>query len=805
MNKVPTHHLARAIAPLTEDLSTIGVGDIARFGGKNASLGEMMQHLGKAGVQIPRGFALSAQAYKDTVHAAHLDVAIAQAMAAWRDGEPISPRAQVLRARIKAAPLPRHAEHAIAVAYRALCRATHRRSLPVAVRSSATAEDLPHASFAGQQESFLNVRGAAAVIEACRACIASLFTDRAIAYRETMGFAHDAVALSVGIQEMVDASHGASGVIFTRDPDTGFPNVIEISAAWGLGETIVQGLVEPDRYRVFKPLLSDETVKPVIEQRIGTKISRAVYARDGGSKHVANPLPMRMSQVLEERDILLLARQALAIERHYHQPMDIEWARDGKTGDILIVQARPLTACGNDTEHVRQWHLTERAAPLLDGHAVGHAIACGEVRLVRSVADLEHFPVGAVLVASVTDPDWVPAMRRAAAIVTDHGGPTSHAAIVARELGVPALVGTNRATQLFKDGDLLTIACAEGEVGHVYKGRVPFTTSETAMDAVPHTRTRLMVNLADPAKAMRWWRLPAAGVGLARIEFIVADRIRAHPLALQHPEKLTPYERRQVERLCRGYASGEDFFVTALAEGIACLAAVFHPHPAIVRFGDFKSNEYAGLLGGRHFEPREANPMLGLRGASRYYHEDFREAFALECRALRLARDAMGLTNIIPMIPFCRNLREADLVLDLMRKEGLRRGEKGLKVYVMAEIPANVILAEDFAKRFDGFSIGSNDLTQLVLGVDRDSVALAALFDEQDPAVTQTIADLIARVHAVNRPIGICGQAPSDHPAFARFLIETGIDSISLNPDSFIATLQHVAKVEEALAEKHSE
>ncbi len=791
------HHPALRTSGIVADFKDIRAGDVSRFGGKNASLGELIEHLSGIGVRVPAGFALAADAYRETLASQGLDKAVAEACAAWKRGEPVGPIAARLRQGIAATPLPSGVAHAVRIAYRRLCDQEGRREIPVAVRSSATAEDLPGASFAGQQESFLNVRGEAALLKACQACFASLFTERAIAYREEMGFDHRQVALSVGVQRMVRSDKGAAGVLFTLDPDTGFPRVVTISAAWGLGETVVQGSVEPDVYTVFKPLLDQPDVRPIIEHRLGAKAERAIYAPEGGTRRVASTPRLRGSLVLSDDEILLLARWGVAIERHYGHAMDVEWARDGLTGELFVVQARPETGGRRrDDAAVDSWRLLDRADPIVEGVAIGQGIATGETWLVRDARDLARFPDGGVIVAPMTDPDWVPAMRRASAIVTEHGGATSHAAIVARELGVPAIVGAKGAIEVLGIGKRVTISCAEGSVGRAYAGALRFEQDRAELAGLPSTRTRLMVNLADPAKALRWWKLPAAGVGLARIEFIIAEAIRIHPLALLHPERLTAQERRTVDRATRGHATPADFFVSTLAEGIARLAAVFHPQPAIVRFGDFKTNEYAHLCGGAQFEPYEESPMLGLRGAARYYHPVYREAFALECRALARARDHLGFTNIVPMIPFCRTPAEADRVLAEMKRNGLERGRDGLQVYVMAEIPANAVLAEAFAERFDGFSIGSNDLTQLLLGVDRDSEELAARFDERDEAVELVIADLIARAHRSGRHIGICGQGPSNHPDFAAFLVEQGIDAMSLNPDSFVTALRAVAEAE---------
>ncbi|MDW8443993.1 MAG: phosphoenolpyruvate synthase [Acetobacteraceae bacterium] len=789
-------------------LEEVGRDDVARVGGKNASLGEMIRALGHAGVRVPPGFATTAEAYRAHLAAHGLPERIKTLLAAYRSGNAsLSDTGAAIRRLILETEFAPDLAEAIRSAYAELGRRLGEPDPAVAVRSSATAEDLPDASFAGQQETFLNVRGPRALLDACRACFASLFTDRAIAYRDLHGFDHLAVALSVCVQAMVRADLGAAGIMFSIDTESGFPGVVLINAAWGLGEPIVQGAVDPDRYLVFKAPLADPTKVPILEKTRGAKAVKMVYA-EGGSARTALIETTRRERdafVLADAEILELARAACAIERHYGRPMDMEWAKDGVTGVIWIVQARPETVHATRQGAVlRTWRLTGKPrAPLLTGAAVGDKIAAGPVRVVHSPEAGADFPDGAVLVTEQTDPDWVPLMRRAAAIVTDHGGTTSHAAIVSRELGLPAVVGTQLATRTLRDGQEVTVSCAEGSEGRVYDGRVPFAATEVDLSAIPATRTRMMLNIASPAAALRWWRLPAKGVGLARMEFIINAVIRAHPMALVRFDEVTDRSaRREIERLARGFPDKPSYFVETLARGIALIAAPYHPNPVIVRLSDFKSNEYAHLVGGADFEPAEENPMLGLRGASRYASPRYREAFALECRAVKMARETIGADNIVVMIPFCRTPEEADRVLALMREHGLTRGERGLQVYVMCEIPSNVILAEAFAERFDGFSIGSNDLTQLVLGVDRDNAELRELFDERNEAVRRMIADVIRRAHAAGRPVGICGEAPSNHPDFAAFLVEAGIDSISLNPDGFVAAVRRVAEAEAAYGAK---
>lgn len=779
---------------------SVSRAEVARVGGKNASLGEMVRALADKGIRVPEGFATTAGAYWDYLEANDLVGPIAARLADFSNGKAtLSETGHAVRSLILHGDWPDETARAISQAYRTLCGRVGRGDLDVAVRSSATAEDLPDASFAGQQETFLNIRGEAALLDACRRCYASLFTDRAISYRQAKGFEHMRVALSVGVQRMVRSDLGGAGVMFTIDTETGFDKVVLIDAAWGLGETVVQGSVVPDEYQVFKPLLRDPALSPIIEKSCGEKAQKLVYAAgDAPTRLVPTSKAERSAFVLNDAEILTLARWATAIEAHYGCPMDVEWAKDGETGEIFIVQARPETVqARRSAGRSNIYRITQKGRRLAAGLAIGDAVATGRVCLIERVEDIGLFVDGAILVTSTTDPDWVPIMRRAAAIVTDRGGRTSHAAIISRELGLPAVVGTGNATELLHDGQEVTVSCAEGAEGFVYEGTAAVEEEALDVSALPHTRTQVMVNLANPAAAFRWWRLPADGVGLARMEFVISNAIRIHPMALVHFEELRDEAaQRAIAALTAGYADRTEYFVEKLARGLARLAASVHPKPVIIRTSDFKTNEYAGLLGGAEFELREDNPMIGFRGASRYYSPRYREGFALECRAIRRLRAEMGFHNVVIMIPFCRSPAEADKVLAVMAENGLKRGEDGLEVYVMCEIPSNVILARDFAARFDGFSIGSNDLTQLTLGVDRDSAELAPLFDEEDAAVKWMIAHVIAEARAAGAKIGLCGQAPSDNPAFAAFLVEAGIHSISVSSDSFVAVKQAVAAAE---------
>ncbi len=776
----------------------VGMADVGLVGGKNASLGELTRALAERGIRVPEGFATTADAYWAFVDQSRLREPIAAAVDAMHRGESsLEETGARIRALLLAAQVPDDVAGALHGAYTHLGGVVGCADPDVAVRSSATAEDLPTASFAGQQASFLHISGFAALLDAWRRCVASLFTDRAIAYREANGFGHLDVALSVGVQRMVRSDVGAAGVAFTLDTETGFPHVVVIDAAWGLGESVVGGTVDPDEYVLFKPALKEHGRVPILSRTRGRKTLKVIYASHGGTVSVPTDSRERHAWVLGESDILQLARWAVDIEQHYGRPMDVEWARDGVTGELFIVQARPETvAARQESALLRTYRVNAHGPTLLTGISVGQAVATGPVCIVHSPAEIDKVSAGCVLVTSVTDPDWVPVMKRAAALITDHGGRTSHAAIVSRELGLPAVVGTGSATATLHDGQLVTVSCLDASEGQIWDGSADVEQQEMDLAALPPTRTKVMLNVASPAAAMRWWRLPADGIGLLRMEFLVSTNIKAHPMALAHPERLAEKERAEILRLTHDYSSPEEFFIDQLASGIGRIAASRWPDPVIVRMSDFKTNEYAHLLGGSSFEPSEENPMIGWRGASRYYDDGYRDGFALECRALRRVRRELGLTNVRLMIPFCRTLDEADQVLATMAANGLRRGEDGLQVYVMAEIPANVILAADFAARFDGFSIGSNDLTQLVLGVDRDSDRLAALFDESNPAVTTLITQLIETAHRSGRPVGLCGQRPSNDPAFARFLVASGIDSVSVTPDSFLAVRRIVAEAE---------
>ena len=779
----------------------LGRGDVAVVGGKNASLGEMVRNLGGKGVNVPPGFATTADAYWRFIEANGLREAIGAVLNHLAAGKSTLAQAgEAIRHAMLQGDWPADIAQSIEAAYQDLCRRSGKADVDVAVRSSATAEDLPDASFAGQQETFLNIRGTTALLDACRRCYASLFTDRAISYRQAKGFDHLKVALSIGVQRMVRSDLGGAGVMFSIDTETGFKDVVLIDAAWGLGENVVQGAVDPDEYQVFKPLLDQSNLVPVIEKKLGAKAQKMIYTAEGGrtTRNVPTSKQERATFVLSDAEIVRLARWAAIIERHYGCPMDMEWAKDGETAEIFIVQARPETVRSREkAAALRSYRILSKGKKLLTGLSVGSAIVSGKVCLIESAAEIERFVDGSILVTGTTDPDWVPIMKRAAAIITDHGGRTSHAAIVSRELGLPAIVGTGQATHVLHDEQEITASCAEGTEGFVYEGRAEFEVEELSLDKIAATRTKIMLNMANPAAAFRWWRLPADGVGLARMEFVVSNHVKIHPMALVRYDALRDEEaKRTIAELTAGYADKTEYFVDRLSRGLARIAASQFPRPVIIRMSDFKTNEYAGLIGGAEFEPKEENPMIGFRGASRYYSPRYREGFALECKAILRLRETLGFTNVIPMIPFCRSVGEADRVLAVMAENGLKRGEKGLQIYVMCEIPSNVILAKTFAERFDGFSIGSNDLTQLTLGVDRDSEALAELFDEEDAAVEWMIERVIREAHEVGAKVGLCGQAPSDNPAFAEFLVACGIDSISVSPDSFVAVKKHVAAAE---------
>ena len=784
-------------------LSELTRGEGAKVGGKNSSLGEMIRNLSAQGIRVPGGFATTAAAYWRYIEANDLGPPIRDAIGSLKeDLSNLHHVGERVRGLLLEAHFPDDLRDAILGAYAEMSQ--DGRKAKVAVRSSATAEDLPEASFAGQLETFLNIEGNNALLDACRRCYASLFTDRAISYRENHGFDHLKVALSVGVQRMVRSDIASSGVMFSIDTETGFDRSVLITGAWGLGETVVQGIVEPDEFQVFKPLLDKEGVRPIVEKARGAKSRKMIFSAPGSktpTRTVDTTEDERRRFTLDDDEVMQLARWATTIERHYGQPMDMEWAKDGETGELFIVQARPETVQSRrEAGQLKSYALERTGKLLVKGLAVGDAIGAGKVCKLDTPEDIERFEPGSVLVTTMTDPDWVPIMKKAAAIVTDHGGRTSHAAIVSRELGLPAIVGTEIGTEVLENGMEITVSCAEGDEGRVYEGIAAYTVEETDLSEIPATKTKVMINLANPSAAFRWWRLPADGVGLARMEFIVSNHIKVHPMALVRYDQLEDKQvRKEIDALTRGYSSREEFFVDVLARGVARIAAAHYPNPVVLRMSDFKTNEYAELLGGRGFEPKEENPMIGWRGASRYYHPDYREGFALECRAVKRAREEIGMTNIVMMIPFCRTPEEADRVLEEMAKNGLRRGENGLEVYVMAELPSNVRLAHRFAERFDGFSIGSNDLTQLVLGVDRDSDRLSKLFDERHEAVKSFIADLLAAAKKSGTHTGICGQAPSDHPDFARFLVEEGIDSISVTPDTFLRVKREVAKAESDL------
>ena len=787
----------------------IKIEDVPLVGGKNASLGEMFRELASKGVKVPDGFAITADAFRHFIREAGIDKQIRATLADLdtRDMANLAERGHSVRQAILNASLPPDLQALIGESYRKL-QGDSKVPLDVAVRSSATAEDLPDASFAGQQETYLNVHGTAALLDTCKRCFASLFTDRAISYRVDKGFDHFKVALSIGVQRMVRSDLACSGVMFTIDTESGFRDAVMVSAAYGLGENVVQGSVTPDEYLVFKPTLKTGH-RPVLQKTVGSKEFKLIYDTGGGKmvKNVPVAPGDRARLALTDDEVLELARWACIVEDHYsakrgqHAPMDLEWAKDGITGELFIVQARPETVQSRkDLDVLEAYQLKQRSTVLASGRSVGAKIATGRVRVIKSAEFIGQFQEGEVLVTDKTDPDWQPIMKKAAGIITNRGGRTCHAAIVSRELGVPAIVGTEHGTELLKDGQMVTVSCAEGDTGFVYESELPFDVERTDLKSLGKPRTKVMMNLANPEEAFALSFIPSDGVGLARMEFIISTYIKIHPLALIDFDKLADAQAKaEIERLTAGYADKPQFFVDKLAQGVAMIAAAFYPKDVILRLSDFKTNEYANLIGGRAYEPAEENPMLGFRGASRYYHPRYQAGFALECRAVKKVRDEMGLTNLKLMIPFCRTIDEGGKVQAEMEKHGLKRGEGGLEIYVMCEIPSNVILADEFAEIFDGFSIGSNDLTQLILGVDRDSEIVAPIFDERNAAVKKMIAQVIAICRAKGRKIGICGQAPSDYPEFAEFLVEQGIDSISLNPDTVLKTTLAILKKEKTL------
>jgi len=786
------------------DFSEIGAGDVPLVGGKNASLGEMYQQLTGRGLRVPHGFAVTSDAYWQTLEASGALEALHEVLDEV-DGDDVADlarRGHRAREIVQAAPLPTEIVEQVLASYRKLIAACGEHTA-VAVRSSATAEDLPDASFAGQHETFLNVRGEHNLLDAVRRCFASLFTDRAIHYRMDQGFDHFKVALSVGVMQMVRSDIGASGVIFTLDTESGFRDVVFVTSAYGLGENVVQGTVGPDEFYVHKPTYRSGH-RAVLRRRLGDKAVKMILSEGGTrvtTRNVPTPKADRERFSITDADVLELAGAALVIEDHYGVPMDIEWAKDGLDGLLYIVQARPETAASQTSATVLESFVVDAHGPTLsEGRSVGARVATGEVRVVKDLTELALFRPGEVLVADTTTPDWEPVMKGAAAVVTNRGGRTCHAAIVARELGIPAVVGTGDATTTLSTGTLVTVSCAEGDTGRIYAGAASYHVESTDVSGLARPATKIMVNLGNPDLAFRTALLPSDGVGLARMEFVISESIKAHPMALVHPERIgDPQVRDQVERLLTAYPDGSAYFVERLSEGLGTIAAAFYPRPVVVRMSDFKTNEYASLLGGADFEPREENPMLGFRGASRYAHEAYAEGFALECRALRRVREDMGLDNVVVMLPFVRRVEEADRVLDRMAELGLKRGENGLEVYAMCEIPNNVILIDQFAERFDGFSIGSNDLTQLTLGVDRDSALVAFDYDERDPGVKEMIRLAVEGCRRNGVHSGLCGQAPSDYPDMAEFLVEIGIDSISLNPDSVLPTTQAVLDLEKRL------
>ena len=794
----------------------LGIQDVPLVGGKNASLGEMIRNLSSKGVSVPSGFAITAYAYKYTIEKAGIDQRIREILSDLNthDVNNLAERGHKIRELIRNTPLPPELEEEIRKYYREM-ENRYGKNVDVAVRSSATAEDLPDASFAGQQETYLNVRGEEELLAKVRECFASLFTDRAISYRVDKGFDHFSVYLSVGVQKMVRSDLAASGVMFSIDTESGFKDAVYITGAYGLGENVVQGAVNPDQFYVFKPTLK-KGFKAIVEKKLGSKEKRLVYNEQGGTQQQDVSEEDRRKFVLNDDEILKLANWACIIEEHYQKPMDIEWAKDGITGELYIVQARPETVHSQrDVAKLQTYVLEEKGRLITQGEAVGTKIGQGEANIIEDVKDISKFQKGQVLVTDMTDPDWEPIMKIASAIVTNKGGRTCHAAIISRELGIPCVIGAGDATSKIMQGSKITVDCSEG-VGNIYEGLLKYRVDEIKLDTLPETKTQIMMNVGVPEKAFQQGQIPNDGVGLAREEFIINSHIGIHPLAILEYDKLKQLAPEnpeiaeivnKIDEKSAGYDDKIQFFVDTLARGIAKIAAGFYPNDVIVRLSDFKTNEYANLIGGHLYEPSEHNPMIGWRGASRYYDKKFKPAFGLECRAIKKARDEIGLTNIKVMVPFCRTPEEGRRVIEVMQEYGLKQGENGLEVYVMCEIPSNVIIADQFADIFDGFSIGSNDLTQLTLGLDRDSDLVAHIFDERNEAVKRLVAQVIetAHKHVPRRKVGICGQAPSDFPEFAEFLVECGIDSISLNPDTVVKTRLQVAEVEKRLQQKEEE
>ncbi len=785
----------------------LGIKDVGLVGGKNASLGELYNNLVKKGVNIPNGFATTSTAYFYFLEQTGLDVKIGAILKDfdYHDLRALAHKGKQVRNLILGATLPKQLQEEIITAYRELSLHYKTKNTDVAVRSSATAEDLPGASFAGQQETYLNITGEANVLLAVRKCFASLFTDRAIAYRQEMGFDHKKVGLSAGIQKMVRSDIGAAGVMFSCDTESGFADVVLINASYGLGENVVLGRVEPDQYYVFETTLKTGH-HPIIEKKLGTKLVKMIYTSNAKfpTKNIKTPPVDRQKFVLADHEITTLASWSMLVEEHYQKPMDMEWARDGKDGQLYIVQARPETVQSKKNhlilEDYKLQTTNSKLEALVSGMSVGSKIGSGKAHVILSAHDISKFKKGEVLVTGMTDPDWVPAMKLASAIITDQGGRTAHAAIVSRELGIPCLVGAGNATKVLRTGDDITLDCSQGEHAAVYKGIIPFKVNTTDISKIEKPKTKIEMNLADPSQAFSLSFIPNDGVGLAREELIIANTIKIHPNALINYATLSSALKKQIDELSLGYPDKTRFYVDKLAEGIGKIGAAFYPKQVIVRFSDFRTNEYRGLVGGELYESEdERNPMIGLRGASRYYHESFKAAFMLECEAIKKVREEFGIDNVHVMVPFCRTVEEGKKVLEIMAAAGLKKGEKGLKVFVMCEIPANVILADEFLEIFDGFSIGSNDLTQLALGLDRDNSQIAAVGNEKNEAVKKMIIMAVNACKKKGKYSGICGQAPSDFPDFAEFLVETGIESISLNPDSIIKTMMVVAKKEKEL------
>jgi pyruvate,water dikinase len=791
----------------------LGMNDVPLVGGKTASLGEMYRELVPQGVKVPNGFGITAEAYRYILDKANAWKDLHLALDGIEPGNmaDLAERGNQARHIVYSAPLPEDLRREILEAYRTL-QSEYSRDLSVAVRSSATAEDMPTASFAGQHESFLNVHGDEMLLDACRRCFASLFTNRAIHYRIDQGFDHFKVYLSIAVMKMVRADVAASGVIFSVDTESGFRDVVFITGAYGLGENVVQGAVDPDEFYVFKPTL-EKGYRRILRRHLGSKEMRMVYYANGTKEtthNVPTPEMDRQQFCISDDEALVLADYAVKVEKHYsqkaghHLPMDMEWAKDGVDGQLYMVQARPETVVSQREGKTLQEYILKGSGEILaTGRAVGEKIAAGKAHIIANTAHLPEFKKGEVLVADTTTPDWEPVMKIAAAIVTNRGGRTCHAAIVSRELGIPAVVGAENATKVIPGGEEVTVSCAEGDVGKIYRGEVPFEIQKTDLRTLPQPATKVMINLGNPDIAFKTSFLPNDGVGLARMEFIINEYIKVHPIALLHREQVKDQkERAEIERLTQGYEKPADFFIERLSEGVATIAAAFYPKPVVVRLSDFKSNEYASLIGGSSFEPLENNPMIGFRGASRYTHPNYVEGFALECAAMKRVRDEMGLTNVKLMLPFCRRVEEAKKVIDKMAEFGLVRGKNGLEIYVMCEIPNNVVLIDGFAEYFDGFSIGSNDLTQLVLGVDRDSEIVAFDYDERDPGMKEMIRLAVEGCKRNKRHSGLCGQAPSDYPEMAEYLVQIGIDSMSINPDTVLKTTLHVLEVEKRLGRK---